>query len=210
MEALATENPGNADPKRHRVLEGATKVFLAYGFARTTMDDIARAADMSRPALYLLFRNKSEIYRAIAATMLEDSLAKAERALSSRAAIGERLMKMVDDCLAAMMREVTASPHGAEILDMKGSLAGDLAADWRRRLANRLERALEEEAERNGASLSARGVSARALADMLLDGLHGMRSRTPDPDRQHRASEALVAIVEVVLDPSGAASRSPS
>ena len=60
----------NADPKRLRVLEGAMKVFLAYGFARTTMDDIARAADMSRPALYLLFRNKSEIYRAIAAAML--------------------------------------------------------------------------------------------------------------------------------------------
>ena len=38
------------------------KVFLAYGFARTTMDDIARAADMSRPALYLLFKNKTDIY----------------------------------------------------------------------------------------------------------------------------------------------------
>ena len=65
------------------------KVFLAYGFARTTMDDIARAADMSRPALYLLFRNKGQIYRAIAATMLEDSLLKADRALSSREAIGD-------------------------------------------------------------------------------------------------------------------------
>ncbi|TIX07369.1 MAG: helix-turn-helix transcriptional regulator, partial [Mesorhizobium sp.] len=38
-----------ADPKRARILEGAMKVFLAYGFTRTTMDDIARAADMSRP-----------------------------------------------------------------------------------------------------------------------------------------------------------------
>ena len=40
-----------ADPKRARILDGAMKVFLAYGFSRTTMDDIARAADISRPAL---------------------------------------------------------------------------------------------------------------------------------------------------------------
>ena len=48
------------DPKRAHVLGCATKVFLAYGFARTTMDDIARAAEMSRPALYLLFKNTRE------------------------------------------------------------------------------------------------------------------------------------------------------
>ena len=206
MEALATRME-NADPKRLRVLEGAMKVFLAYGFARTTMDDIARAADMSRPALYLLFRNKSEIYRAIAATVIEDSLVKADRALASPAAFGERLMKMVDDCLIAMMRMIAASPHGSEMLEMKGSLAGDLAADWRRRLAERLTRAIDEEAARSGAALPSGGVSARALADMLLDGLQGMKARMPDPDCQRRGALALVAIVEAVLG-SGTARRS--
>lgn len=206
MEALATRME-NADPKRLRVLEGAMKVFLAYGFARTTMDDIARAADMSRPALYLLFRNKSEIYRAIAAMVIEDSLVKADRALAPPAPFGDRLMQMVDDCIIAIMRMIAASPHGSEILEMKGSLAGDLAADWRRRLADRLTRAIDEEAARSGATLPSRGVSASALADMLLDGLQGMKARTPDPDCQRRGALALVAIVETVLG-SGTARES--
>jgi AcrR family transcriptional regulator len=60
-----------ADSKRARVLEAAMKVVLVYGYHRTTMDDIARAAQMSRPALYLLFRNKAEIYRAIAGRMFD-------------------------------------------------------------------------------------------------------------------------------------------
>ena len=47
--ALQTE----LDPKRARILDGAMKVFLAYGYSRVTMDDIARAAEVSRPALYL-------------------------------------------------------------------------------------------------------------------------------------------------------------
>ena len=95
---------------------------------------------------------------------------------------------MVDDCLIAMMRMIAASPHGSEILDMKGSLAGDLAADWRSRLAERLTRAIEEEAARRGVGLASRGFSAGALADMLLDGLQGMRARTPDPDGQRRGA----------------------
>ena len=55
------------------------KVFLAYGYSRVTMDDIARAAEMSRPALYLLFRNKAEIYRAIGAMLLERRRKRRER-----------------------------------------------------------------------------------------------------------------------------------
>ena len=39
----------SADPKRAAILEGAMKVFLAYGFARTTMDDIECAADRIAP-----------------------------------------------------------------------------------------------------------------------------------------------------------------
>ena len=54
------------------------KVFLTYGYARVTMEDIARAAEISRPALYLLFKNKADIYRAIGAALLEQSAERAE------------------------------------------------------------------------------------------------------------------------------------
>ncbi|TIM61541.1 MAG: TetR family transcriptional regulator, partial [Mesorhizobium sp.] len=112
-----------ADPKRARILEGAMKVFLAYGFARTTMDDIARAADMSRPALYLLFKNKTDIFRAIAMMLLSRSLKQAKTALAGNGAFAERMTRAIDEALISMMRAVHASPHGAELLDMKSSLA---------------------------------------------------------------------------------------
>jgi AcrR family transcriptional regulator len=65
------EHIEDSTTRRARILVGAMKVFLAYGFQRTTMDDIARAAEISRPALYLLFRNKTDIYRALASGFLE-------------------------------------------------------------------------------------------------------------------------------------------
>ena len=41
--------------KRDKVLAAARGIFLRYGFKRVTMNDIAEAASISRPALYLVF-----------------------------------------------------------------------------------------------------------------------------------------------------------
>ncbi|TIP57760.1 MAG: TetR/AcrR family transcriptional regulator, partial [Mesorhizobium sp.] len=76
----------------------------------------------------------------------------------------------------SMMRAVHSSPHGAEILDMKSSVA-DLVGCWRGGLVEHVAAAIEEEAVANGVDLAAKGLSARLLADMLLDGLEGMKTR---------------------------------
>jgi len=47
------------------IVEAATGVFLRYGFSRTTMGDIAGAAGISRPALYLVFPSKDDVFAAV-------------------------------------------------------------------------------------------------------------------------------------------------
>jgi AcrR family transcriptional regulator len=188
-----------ADPKRARILEAAMKLVLAYGFSRTTMDDIARAAEMSRPALYLLFRNKTEIYRAIAGQFMDQSASRAEAILRQGGALSDRLMAMIEECLIGMMRKIAESPHGAEILDMKSTLAGDIVSGWKQRLGSLIATAVEAEARANGVDLEARGLSARLLAALLLDGLEGMKSRIRNPDEQRIAARGLVKVIEIAI-----------
>jgi AcrR family transcriptional regulator len=188
-----------ADPKRARILEAAMRLVLAYGFSRTTMDDIARAAEMSRPALYLLFRNKTEIYRALAGQHLDQSLSRAEAILRQDGAFSDRMMSMIEECLIGMMRHIAESPHGAEILDMKSTLAGDIVSGWKQRLGALIAAVVEAEATANGVDLQARGLSARLLATLLLDGLEGMKSRIRNPDEQRAAARGLVKVVEIAI-----------
>lgn len=187
------------DSKRTRIIEGAMRVFLAYGYQRTTMDDIARAADVSRPALYLLFRNKTDIYREIGAGLLENSIEMARIALDANAPFAERMTATIERSLIDMMRIFSQSPHGAEMFDMKNSLAGDLVASWRGRLTAHLAGAIGAQAAHEGTDLAARGLTAEALADVLLDGLEGMKMRTNDPDQQSRAALGLVRVIELAL-----------
>lgn len=189
------------DPKRARVLDGAMRVFLNYGFARTTMDDIARAADMSRPALYLLFRNKTDIFRAIATSMLEQSTETTRVELAADRPFAERMMAAIDKSFIAMMRLVSGSAHGAELLDIKNSLACDIAASWRADMRTSIARAIEREARRVGVDLPAQGLSAEGVANLLLDGLEGIKSRISAPDEQREAARCLVRAIERAIRP---------
>ena len=187
------------DEKRRRVLEGATKVFLAYGYNRTTMDDIARAAEMSRPALYLLFRNKSDIYRVLASGFFEESMALTREALGGGGAFAERMNAMVDKSMIALIETIMASPHGAEILGAKDSLAADLAKDWCTRISETVAEAIDTEADQRGVDLAGRGLSAQTLADLFCDAMEGMKSRIDDIPAMRARAHTLVRLIERAL-----------
>lgn len=59
-----------------RILDGALAHLEDHGVRRTTMDDIARAAGLSRPTLYDHFPNKSAIIRAAIIRELDRFLAR--------------------------------------------------------------------------------------------------------------------------------------
>ncbi|WP_245414071.1 TetR/AcrR family transcriptional regulator [Nitratireductor sp. StC3] len=198
---LKTVAPGADEARRDRIVEGAIKVFLAYGFQRTTMDDIARAADLSRPALYLDFKNKGDIYRAIAARKFAESTRALEQALAGGGDIEARLMDGLDKSLFSMMRVFFEAPHGAEILDAKNSLAADEMAAWRDRFLAIVAAALAAEAAARAVDLGARGFSPETLAALLLDGIEGMKARAAGPQEWEPAARRLVRLVGLALQP---------
>jgi AcrR family transcriptional regulator len=62
------------DDKRSRILTAALSVFLKYGFRRVNMNDIAQAAGVSRPALYVLFKNKEAIFVAVFLSWVDETV----------------------------------------------------------------------------------------------------------------------------------------
>jgi TetR/AcrR family transcriptional repressor of mexJK operon len=56
--------PAAHDPRTH-IVEAAKEVFLAGGFADTTMDEVARVARISKHTLYVHFRDKADLFEAV-------------------------------------------------------------------------------------------------------------------------------------------------
>lgn len=201
LEGLKAAAAADGDRKRARVMEGALKVFLAYGFNRTTMDDIARAAELSRPALYLLFKNKTDIYRAIARCVVVQIVERARHSLAMEGTLLERLDHMVETALFDIVKDIEESPHGPDLLDIRNKLAGDIFDEWRNHMVVALEAAFAGEAARNAADLAARGISPLILAETLLDAMEGMKPRLNDPHCHLVAAKGAVRVLVAALRP---------
>jgi AcrR family transcriptional regulator len=63
------------DEKRARILGCAQRIFAERGVVDATMEDIARAAGVSKGALYLLFSSKDDLYLHLATTAARGLLA---------------------------------------------------------------------------------------------------------------------------------------
>ena len=47
--------------KRNRILDAASKLFMAYGFRRVSMEEIARSANVGKGTVYQLFESKHDL-----------------------------------------------------------------------------------------------------------------------------------------------------
>jgi AcrR family transcriptional regulator len=53
------------NPKRQQILQGAMQTFLKHGYARTSMDQVAAAAGVSKNTIYSHFQDKKGLFTAL-------------------------------------------------------------------------------------------------------------------------------------------------
>lgn len=56
--------------------------FARFGYRKTSMEEVARAAHISRPGLYFLFSSKESLFRAAVTQTLHRDITAVERALA--------------------------------------------------------------------------------------------------------------------------------
>ena len=71
---MGGESSTAASARRQHIIKVAIGVFLRYGYARTTLADIAKAAGLARTALYLVFSDKEAIFNTVVETMVAEKL----------------------------------------------------------------------------------------------------------------------------------------
>ncbi len=96
--------------RQERVLAAALEVFGRYGFRKTSMDEVARSADISRQGLYLYFASKEALFRAAVRQELDTALGDASRCLNEEgAALDQRVVAALDAWLGRYVGSMLAS-----------------------------------------------------------------------------------------------------
>ena len=83
--------------RRETVLESALVTFARFGYRKTSMEEVARAARISRPGLYFLFASKQALFRAAVTHALERDIAEVERVMAETGRpLEQRLLEAFD------------------------------------------------------------------------------------------------------------------
>lgn len=83
--------------RRTAVLQTALVTFARFGYRKTTMDQVAQDAGISRPGLYFLFSSKQALFREAVERSLGEDLAAAEQALADTSdPLQHRLLEAFD------------------------------------------------------------------------------------------------------------------
>ncbi len=161
------------DSRQAAILKSAWAAFATYGFRKTSMDDIARGAGMSRPALYQHYRNKEDIFRSLAARHYDEAARAVAAALAGDGAVAVQLAAALAAQGGALAEAMLSSPHGLELLDAGSTVAADIVAAGEARLRAIYADWLARAAAAGRMTLPA---DPGAVADTITVALKGIKS----------------------------------
>ena len=157
----------HAGGRRQHVLDAALLIFARYGYRKTSVEDVARAADISRPGLYLYFPSKQDLFRAAVTSALNSDVAAAERTLTDTARpLRDRLIDAFDQWTGRYIGPLTTDV--ALLIETNPDLLGPLVTDYPKRFATLVTDAMAAE----------RGRLARDVAQTLLSTAYGIKHDT--------------------------------
>jgi AcrR family transcriptional regulator len=149
--------------RQTQILETALSVFLRHGYRKTSMEDIANTAGISRQGIYLHFKDKDAIFSASIQKALDDGLQAANRILDDdRLALEEKLLKALDEWFGRYVELI--DPEASDLMDQSERVLGGAVEKSRSEFQKKVEKVILARFARKK-----KGAAKRAaiIADML-------------------------------------------
>jgi AcrR family transcriptional regulator len=107
------------EARRAAAVEAASVVFLRYGYARTTMAELAAAANLSRPTLYELFSNKDDLFTAVINHLSQQTIQRYRDLQPKLRTLRTKLHHFCGDWATHGLRLIERHPDAKDLFDLR-------------------------------------------------------------------------------------------
>ena len=167
---------------RARIIDAALLVFRRHGFRRSSIEQAAEAAGLTRQALYHHFDSKEALFRAVIERLHEDALAAeiaaADAAEKAGGGLADILVASVGAKLSQLAAALDGSPHVEELFSEHLLQARDLYQKYAAIYAEQLAATIARVCRKQGLALNA-GMTPRELARCIEMAVNGTKSAYP-------------------------------
>lgn len=171
---MTVARPTDAE-RRQEIIEAARACFLQYGYGKTSLEDIAQRAGLSRPLLYRKFKNKEEIFTAVYESLIEQGYPAADAVIAGAASKRDKLVAVYEALLVPIWVELSSTPGAAELWEACGELFPEIENHHRKIWMKYLHAILGN----------------KDLADVFLNAVDGFMNDLPTTDKLRRRIRIL-------------------
>lgn len=164
---------GKTSDKPALILDAALDLFRQYGYRRTSMEDIAQAANVAKGTLYIYFKSKDELFEALARRLAAQIETNVEAVATRKLDFEESVLALLEAKLGFIFNWVSSSPHAAELTGPTARLPDDVFGPLDARFRASLAGALLEGEKIGKVDLKAAGLTINEAVDTLVAAAHG-------------------------------------
>ena len=165
-----------------RILDAAMRVFRRHGFRRSSIEQAAEEAGLTRQALYHNFDSKQALFRAVIERLYEQALAAeaeaARQAEEEGLELADILVAEIGARLGALFASLEGSPHIEELFSEHLAQGRDLYQSYATHFADEVAATITRVMRKRKLTLAS-GVSVRELARCVEMAIHGTKSAFP-------------------------------
>ncbi|VIO68991.1 TetR/AcrR family transcriptional regulator [Bradyrhizobium ivorense] len=191
-----------------RILDATMLVFRRHGFRRSSIEQVAEAAGLTRQALYHHFESREALFRAVIERVHEDAIAAEQAAISKAERDGGTLADILVAGMTARMQTMIGSfdgsPHIEELYSEHLAQARDLYQKYSAVYAERLVATVTRTAQRLQLVLP-QGMAPAEFARLVEMALHASKSQHPGMQPVDAFLKDMALMVRVLC--AGAAPR---
>ncbi|PJZ79070.1 TetR/AcrR family transcriptional regulator [Leptospira neocaledonica] len=148
------------EERKKEILDAALYCFLQFGYSKTSMDDVAKQADLSRPLLYLKFKNKEDLFQGIFDYTLAGSYDETEKVLYQNISPKEKLIRVCELNLIEPWAKIEGRPKTAEFYETCSKLSPESTQKYEKQIVKFAERILGDKKTAEVFFLALEGLSA--------------------------------------------------
>ncbi|PLT35094.1 TetR/AcrR family transcriptional regulator [Bacillus sp. V5-8f] len=81
--------------RRRLIIEAANKSFSMFGYKATTMDHVAKIANVGKGTIYTFFSNKEDLFEEIVSSLVKEMIAQAEATINPEKPFSENVQQVL-------------------------------------------------------------------------------------------------------------------
>ncbi|MBD8498347.1 TetR/AcrR family transcriptional regulator [Paenibacillus arenosi] len=109
--------------RRKQIIDAAAKSFALFGYKATTMDQIAKIAQVGKGTIYTFFANKEELFNEILQQVILEMKHIADRESAEQRPFHEKVFRILDQALEFRSRHELAMKLSQELRDVGTPMA---------------------------------------------------------------------------------------